>query len=85
MRVETYRPQDPEHGGKDYIEATVFVEREALRGILVGRGGLALKQVGVQARPEIEKLLGRPVMLSLWVRTQPRWRKDSRFLSTLEE
>ena len=85
VRVETYLPQDPEHGGKDYIEATVFVERESLRGILVGRGGLALKQVGVQARPEIERLLGRPVMLSLWVRTQPRWRKDSRFLSTLEE
>ena len=85
VRVETFRPQDPEHGGKDYIEATVFVERESLRGILVGRGGLALKQVGVQARPEIEALLGRPVMLSLWVRTQPRWRKDSRFLRTLED
>ena len=83
--VETHRPNDPEHGGKDFIEANVYVERSSQRGILIGKGGHALKDVGVHVRPLIEELLGRPVMLSLWGRTRPRWRRDDRFLRTLEQ
>ena len=85
VEVETHTPQDPEHGGKDYIEASVYVERVSQRGIVVGKGGRSLKEVGVRARPLIEDLLGRPVMLTLWARTRPRWRKDEGFLRTLEE
>ena len=83
--VETHKPNDAEHGGKDFIEASVYVERASQRGILIGKGGQALKDVGVRVRPLIEELLGRPVMLSLWARTRPRWRRDDRFLRTLEE
>ena len=85
VEVETHTPQDPEHGGKDYIEASVYVERVSQRGIVVGKGGQSLKEVGVRVRPLIENLLGRPVMLTLWARTRPRWRKDEGFLRTLEE
>ena len=85
VEVETHTPQDPEHGGKDFIEASVYVERVSQRGIVVGKGGQSLKEVGVRVRPLIENLLGRPVMLTLWARTRPRWRRDDRFLRTLEE
>ncbi len=85
VEVETHTPQDPEHGGKDFIEASVYVERVSQRGIVVGKGGQSLKEVGVHVRPLIEDLLGRPVMLTLWARTRPRWRRDDRFLRTLEE
>ena len=85
VEVETHTPQDPEHGGKDFIEASVYVERVSQRGIVVGKGGQSLKEVGVRVRPLIENLLGRPVMLTLWARTRPRWRKDEGFLRTLEE
>ena len=85
VEIEAHSPNDAEHGGKDYIEACVYVERDSQRGILVGRGGRALKAVGVRARPGIEELLGRPVMLRLWARTRPRWRRDERFLRALED
>ena len=85
VEVEKHAPQDPEHGGKDFIEASVYVERVSQRGIVVGKGGQALKDVGTRVRPLLEELLGRPVMLSLWARTRPRWRRDDRFLRTLEE
>lgn len=85
VEVEKHVPRDPEHGDKDFIEASVYVERTSQRGIVVGKGGQALKDVGVRVRPLIEELLGRPVMLSLWARTRPRWRRDDRFLRTLEE
>ncbi len=85
VEVEKHVPQDPEHRDKDFIEASVYVERVSQRGIVVGKGGKALKDVGVHVRPLIEELLGRPVMLSLWARTRPRWRRDDRFLRTLEQ
>ncbi len=85
VEVEKHAPQDPEHGGKDFIEASVYVERVTQRGIVVGKGGKALKDVGTRVRPLLEELLGRPVMLSLWARTRPRWRRDDRFLRTLEQ
>ncbi len=85
IEVETHTPQDPEHGGKDYIEASVYVERVSQRGIVVGKGGRSLKEVGTQTRPLIEVLLGRPVMLTLWARTRPRWRRDDGFLRVLAE
>lgn len=85
VRVEEFKESDPAHGGKDYIEAVIYVERPSQKVILVGHEGQALKAVGSTARPEIERVLGRQVYLSLWVKTQPRWRKDPRFLKSLEE
>jgi len=65
-------------GRKDYIKATIFVERGSQKQILIGRGGLALRKVGEEARKEIEEFLGRPVFLELWVKTRKHWRRTAR-------
>ncbi len=81
--IETFTEESPEHGGKDYISAVIYVERDTQKRILIGHGGLALKQVGVGARQEIEALLDRPVHLELWVKTHPGWRRRPGFLEQM--
>lgn len=80
VEVEEFAERSEAHGGKDYIKAVLYVERESQKAILIGRGGEMLKAVGTNARQSIEELLGRPVHLELWVRVFPRWRKDKEFL-----
>jgi GTP-binding protein Era len=65
------------------IEATILVEREGQKAIVIGKGGEMLKQVGTEARLEIEKLLGRRVGLKLWVKVRSRWRDDEGILHSL--
>jgi GTP-binding protein Era len=59
-----------------YITATLFVERESHKGIVIGKGGAMLKQIGTAARQEIETLLGGKVFLELRVKVRPNWRKN---------
>jgi GTPase len=68
---------------KDLIEidATINVERESQKAIIIGKGGQMLKEIGQQARREIETFLGRRIYLGLFVRVQKNWRKDKRALS----
>jgi GTP-binding protein Era len=66
--------------GKDFIDAIVYVESESQKGILIGKGGRAIKSLGQRARGAIEEFLGRPVYLSLQVKVLPNWRRDSRAL-----
>ena len=65
------------------IAATIFVERESQKGIVIGHEGSLLKQVGTAARVELCEQLGRPVYLELWVRVSERWRDDERMLRRL--
>jgi GTP-binding protein Era len=65
------------------VRATVFVETESQKQIVVGRGGSVVKQIGTRARPEIELVLGRPIYLELQVKTRPRWRRDAAMLERL--
>jgi GTP-binding protein Era len=65
------------------IEAAIFVERDSQKGIVIGRGGGVLKEVGVEARADLEKLLGRRVFLALRVEVRPDWRNDPRVLAEL--
>lgn len=64
-------------GKKDYILASIIVERDSQKGILIGKGGYALKRVGQEARKEIEAFLDRPVYLQLQVRVKKKWRRDA--------
>lgn len=58
------------------ILATIHVERESQKPIIIGRGGKMLKRIGRQAREEIEFMVGQKVFLKLWVRVQKKWTKD---------
>lgn len=60
----------------DRIYATVYVERESQKGIIIGKGGAALKEVGTQARRDLETLLGHKVFLDLHVKVRKNWRRD---------
>ncbi len=83
VEIEIFKERDDEHGGKDYIRAVIYVERDSQKAILIGRGGQALKKVGMRARQEIEEFLGRPVYLELWVKVKPKWRKNEAFLKEI--
>lgn len=63
-----------------YIEATVFVERESQKGIVIGKGGSMLKQIGTTARHEIEAMSGRKIFLRLRVKVRKNWRNDENIL-----
>jgi GTP-binding protein Era len=65
------------------IFATVHVERETQKGIVIGKGGLKLKEVGIAARQDLERLLGRQVYLEIRVRVSSGWRDDDAALKDL--
>jgi GTPase len=62
------------------VEAALFVETDSQKGILIGKGGAMIREIGSRARPEIEKLLGGPVYLGLQVKVRPHWRRDDNVL-----
>jgi GTPase len=65
------------------VRATIFVETESQKQIVVGKSGSVVKQIGVRARPEIEHLLGRSIFLELKVKARPSWRRDEAMLERL--
>ncbi|MFC6315043.1 MULTISPECIES: GTPase Era [Lapidilactobacillus] len=66
--------------GKLVIDATVFVDRDSQKGIVIGKGAAMIKQIGIRSRKEIEPLLGERVNLKLQVKTQRNWRDNPIFL-----
>ncbi|PIE35473.1 GTPase Era [candidate division KSB3 bacterium] len=62
------------------IEATVYVERDSQKGIIIGKSGAMLKRVGSLARKDIERILGTRVFLKLWVKSRKNWRMNERDL-----
>ena len=61
----------------------LYVETESQKGILVGKAGAMVLEIGTRARPEVEALLGHPVFLELQVKVRPRWRRDEQMLERL--
>jgi GTP-binding protein Era len=59
-----------------YIRATLYVERDSQKGIVIGKGGAVLKQIGTHARGRLEALLGQPIYLETWVKVLPKWRRS---------
>ena len=74
VQVESIEDK-PEHR-VSVIHATIVVERETQKGILIGKGGRQLKEIGEAARHRIEALIGQRVFLQLWVKAVGEWRKD---------
>jgi GTP-binding protein Era len=72
VRIEEFR----EERSPVLIRATVLVERPTQKGILVGKGGAAIRELGTRARSKIERFLDAPVYLDLWVKVLPKWRKS---------
>ena len=64
------------HEGLTYIAATIYVEKESQKGIVIGSGGSMLKKIGASAREEIERMLQGKAFLELWVKVRPKWRRD---------
>jgi GTP-binding protein Era len=78
VHVEVTEWREPTgEGDKTLIRATVYVERDSQKGIVIGEGGRKLSAIGTRARPPIEALVGGPVYLELWVKVRPKWsRRD---------
>ncbi|MDD4005386.1 MAG: GTPase Era [Elusimicrobiaceae bacterium] len=70
--------------GPDHIRAVIHVERDTQKGIIVGKGGKMIKQLRENSTPEIEKFLGRPVRLELFVKHTPDWRNRKDTLELFE-
>ena len=65
------------------IHATIYLERTSQKGIVIGKGGSKLKQIGTAARKDIEAMLDRRVVLNLWVKIRKHWTRDQQFLKEL--
>ncbi len=66
------------------IYATIYVERDGQKAIIIGAGGAMLKNIGTQARLEMERLFGRHIFLDLHIKVQSRWREKPDFLAALD-
>jgi GTP-binding protein Era len=77
VQVEEFKNRP---NGDVFIRATIFVERDSQKGIIIGAGGKMLKNIGRQAREDIENLLGSKVYLELWVKVRADWRNKDKSL-----
>ena len=73
IRIDAFKERG-ERGA--YVEATLFVERDSQKGIVIGKGGSMLKRIGTHARKAMEQVLDRKVYLELRVKVLPNWRND---------
>ena len=73
VRIDEFKERE---NGMLYIGATIFVERDSQKGIVIGEGGKMLKSIGSDARKEIEEMGGRPVFLELRAKVLKDWRND---------
>jgi GTP-binding protein Era len=76
VTIDTFREKS--EGRLVNIEATIHLERDSQKGIVIGKNGSKLKQIGTRSRQQIEQMLGCKIYLKLFVRIQKNWRKDTR-------
>jgi GTP-binding protein Era len=69
--------------GDKIVRAFLLVETESQKGILVGKKGVMVREIGSRARPEVERLVGHPVFLELVVRVRSKWRRDPKMIERL--
>jgi GTP-binding protein Era len=78
--IDEFKEQE---GRKDVIKATIWVEKESQKPILIGKGGHKMKAIGINARKQIEEFLERPVFLELFVKVKEGWRERDRDIREL--
>jgi len=78
VTVDSFK--EDEEKNRIRITATITVEKDSQKGILIGRGGRMLKEIGTQARLEMERFFAAKVFLELFVRVRKDWTKDPRWL-----
>lgn len=81
VTIESFK--EDEARGLTTIHATIIVEKDSQKGIIIGKGGAMLKQIGQAARHDIEELLDQKVLLNLWVKVEKNWTKNPRILKEL--
>ncbi len=77
VKVTEYKERK---NGTTYIQATIYIERESHKRILIGTKGTRLRQIGAEARKAIEELIDGKAYLELWVKVEPKWRRSERSL-----
>jgi len=85
--IDRWEEMPPRKGSKEgltKIAATIYVERDGQKAIVIGAGGAALKKTGTLARYEIEKMVGHKVFLELFVKVQKDWRDNPGFLNAID-
>ena len=91
VQIDTFKDepahQDPKTGkwrkAVTFIDATIFVERQGQKVIVIGDKGEKIKQIGIEARQDMEKMFDKKVMLTLWVKVKKGWSDDERALTSL--
>jgi GTP-binding protein Era len=84
VHLREFQEEETAAGALLRIFADIVVDRESQKGIVVGKAGAMIKQIGTAARSRIEAVLGARVYLDLRVKARPGWREDQRFLAELE-
>lgn len=79
-QVQSYKERE---NGTIYIEATIFVERDSQKAIVIGRKGQMIREIGTKAREELERAIGQKVFLELVVKVQKDWKNDQAFLKQI--
>lgn len=79
-QVQSYKERE---NGTLYIEATIFVERDSQKAIMIGRKGQMIREIGTKAREELERATGQKVFLELVVKVQKDWKNDPIFLKQI--
>jgi GTP-binding protein Era len=77
VEIDEYHEEDDEH---TVIHATIYIERDSQKGIIIGKGGEMLKRIGSEARRDLAYMLGTKVRLELWVKVLKNWRSDPKQL-----
>jgi len=67
----------------DRISANIIVNRKSQKGMLIGKGGKAIKKLGIEARKAIEEFIGKKVFLDLHVKVREKWREDENWVRNL--
>jgi GTP-binding protein Era len=81
VEIEEFRESDSER--KTYIRAVIYVEKDSQKGIIIGKRGAALRQIGQSSRKQIERMIGHEVYLELFVKVREGWRDNKKVLSQM--